>query len=541
MTRFRIAIFATAFMLAVVPCLYAAVYAPAHEPYRRQQPSQTKPQAQQPQAQKPSQAQAAQLSAKLLIRAKNLINKSVHDVSGQKLGTIKTLAVDTHRGQIAFAILQLGSWIGQGADDLYAVPFAAIKSAPDQKYVTLKITKAQLKNAKGFSKTTYPNMNSRTWAEQTDRQYGYPPYWQSDYQTESHSQTAQPQQPASVAPSQWLKQQGLNEDQIHQLQSQGFPHNQVQQDLEKAYENSGLSKQQAQERARQMSEQFQHMRTLQQHAEQTSKAIREQAQANQPSGHAEQAPMQQGENNLAGQAARTYQPTIERMADLLGITVQNPKHQKLGTLKDLVIDTREGRIAYAVVEHGGVLGIGSKLAAVPYSAIKLLPGRKVASLDTNSATLNRVSFKPSNWPDLQSEQWAAQIHREFNQQPYWQVYGYGFYTTPKTTQFVGNITKVQQLPQQRMQVEVQTPSGQAYQVDLGPKSFLEQHNLKITRGQSIQITGFSVEQQGQAVIKAQKVMQDSQSVELRNAQGEPIWNQPKPQQRAQPSQKNQQP
>ena len=50
---------------------------------------------------------------------------------------------------------------------------------------------------------------------------------------------------------------------------------------------------------------------------------------------------------------------------LVGANVRNPQEESLGDLKDFMIDTASGKIAYGVLSFGGVLGIGNKLFAIP--------------------------------------------------------------------------------------------------------------------------------------------------------------------------------
>ncbi len=51
--------------------------------------------------------------------------------------------------------------------------------------------------------------------------------------------------------------------------------------------------------------------------------------------------------------------------------VETQDGEKLGMIKDLVIDPEQGRIAYVVLSFGGIFGIGSKLFAVPWQAFRL--------------------------------------------------------------------------------------------------------------------------------------------------------------------------
>jgi sporulation protein YlmC with PRC-barrel domain len=55
---------------------------------------------------------------------------------------------------------------------------------------------------------------------------------------------------------------------------------------------------------------------------------------------------------------------------LIGASVKNLQGENLGKIDELVIDLQQARIKTAVVSMGGLLGIGSKSVAVPWSEVK---------------------------------------------------------------------------------------------------------------------------------------------------------------------------
>ncbi len=58
-----------------------------------------------------------------------------------------------------------------------------------------------------------------------------------------------------------------------------------------------------------------------------------------------------------------------KAGDVLGTDVYGSDGQKLGDLRDLVVDTRTGKITHAVVASGGILGFGANLRPVPADAV----------------------------------------------------------------------------------------------------------------------------------------------------------------------------
>lgn len=55
---------------------------------------------------------------------------------------------------------------------------------------------------------------------------------------------------------------------------------------------------------------------------------------------------------------------------LLGQDLENAQGDGLGEVKDLLIDREDGKIAFAVIETGGFLGVGEETRAVPFSALR---------------------------------------------------------------------------------------------------------------------------------------------------------------------------
>jgi len=69
-------------------------------------------------------------------------------------------------------------------------------------------------------------------------------------------------------------------------------------------------------------------------------------------------------------------PQVMAQGTLEGNDVYNSAGEELGSIKDIMIDVPRGRVAYAVLSRGGVLGIGDKLFAIPWGALTLDADRK---------------------------------------------------------------------------------------------------------------------------------------------------------------------
>jgi sporulation protein YlmC with PRC-barrel domain len=104
-----------------------------------------------------------------------------------------------------------------------------------------------------------------------------------------------------------------------------------------------------------------------------------------------------------------------------GDKVRNAAGEDLGKIEDIMIDLQQGRVAYAVLSFGGFLGMGSKLFAVPWSALTVDEDRKEIILNVDKQTLeNAPGFDKDNWPDMADPDWASQIHSHYGSRPYWE-------------------------------------------------------------------------------------------------------------------------
>ena len=104
-----------------------------------------------------------------------------------------------------------------------------------------------------------------------------------------------------------------------------------------------------------------------------------------------------------------------------GDSVRNSAGDDLGKVDEIMIDIPSGRVAYAVLSFGGVLGMGGKLFAVPWSALQVDEDEKCFILDVNKNTLESApGFDKDNWPDMADTAWGEQVYRHYGAKPYWE-------------------------------------------------------------------------------------------------------------------------
>jgi sporulation protein YlmC with PRC-barrel domain len=121
---------------------------------------------------------------------------------------------------------------------------------------------------------------------------------------------------------------------------------------------------------------------------------------------------------LAGQVlAETATTPLEgwqRSSQISGMTVTNAQGEKLGKIDDLLFD-QAGALKYAILSHGGILGIGDKLIAIPWKALKLGKEKKTLVINVDKVTLEKApNFDPKDWPKGTNPETLKKIDLYYN-------------------------------------------------------------------------------------------------------------------------------
>ena len=74
----------------------------------------------------------------------------------------------------------------------------------------------------------------------------------------------------------------------------------------------------------------------------------------------------------------------------------------------------DGRLKYAILSHGGFLGIGDVLIPIPFDALTAGGEKGTAVLDIDKQTLEKaLNFESKAWPDFTAAEWEEKIDRYF--------------------------------------------------------------------------------------------------------------------------------
>lgn len=108
--------------------------------------------------------------------------------------------------------------------------------------------------------------------------------------------------------------------------------------------------------------------------------------------------------------------TTQWASNLIETTVKNLQGDTLGKITDLTI--RNDMATFAVISHGGVMGVGDKLTLVPMNALSITDNKN-ATLDiTKDKFATAPNFEKSS-ADFSNRQWTEDTYRFYGVQPLW--------------------------------------------------------------------------------------------------------------------------
>src|SRR5262245_39589647 len=365
-----------------------------------------------------------------LMRAFTIIGMDVNNPSGEQLGEIQDLAIDTRAGHCRFAVVSYGGALGVG-DTLVAVPFKALKFTDAEGPVHLDITTQRLEQAPKFTDDRWDAAGDDRWSTTVYEYYSIKP----DFDVKKTTVTVTSPLPKFVK---------------------------------------------------------------------ASKAV--------------------------------------------GMDARNPKDEDLGEVEDLMIDTRSGKIAYAVLSFGGVLGINVKLFAVTWKALTLDDQKERFVLNVDKNKLKAApGFDKNSWPNMADVRWSKDVHAYYGSEPNW-IYGYSgeganaarksggwglndeyqrlfnddsMQTIKGTVAEMGHVTPMSGMEDGR-QVTVQTNEG-AMIVHLGPGWFIDRQDRALNKGEAVEVKGSRVQLDGKPVMIATEIKCGDDILRLRDKDGQPMW------------------
>lgn len=107
-----------------------------------------------------------------LARVTTILNRAVQDPEGKDVGRIEEVLFDTVTGDVPYAVLGAGGFLGLGTK-LWTVPWHILHQH-QAKTLRVAISEEQLKNAPSFGRDDWPDMEARHWDDAIHAYYGQP-------------------------------------------------------------------------------------------------------------------------------------------------------------------------------------------------------------------------------------------------------------------------------------------------------------------------------------------------------------------------------
>jgi len=89
-----------------------------------------------------------------LIGSDKVEGTAVYDANGEKIGSIERVMIEKRSGQVAYAVLSFGGFLGIGSD-YYPIPWESLKYDTSLGGYRTNITEQQLQGAPKFSGTSW--------------------------------------------------------------------------------------------------------------------------------------------------------------------------------------------------------------------------------------------------------------------------------------------------------------------------------------------------------------------------------------------------
>jgi PRC-barrel domain len=105
-----------------------------------------------------------------LIASDKVEGTSVYDRNGTKLGSVYNFMVDKRSGQVAYAVLSFGGFLGMGAS-YHPLPWNQLTYEPAQGGYVVDLSREQLEGAPTYSASDVPAWNDPTYSRGIDDYY----------------------------------------------------------------------------------------------------------------------------------------------------------------------------------------------------------------------------------------------------------------------------------------------------------------------------------------------------------------------------------
>ncbi len=111
-----------------------------------------------------------------LISADKVEGTAVFNGDGEKLGSVEDIMIDKREGNVAYAVMSFGGFLGIG-EKQHPLPWGTLKYDEDRNGYVVNLSKEQLEKAPTLERDETSRLHDRAYGETVYNYYGVPPYW----------------------------------------------------------------------------------------------------------------------------------------------------------------------------------------------------------------------------------------------------------------------------------------------------------------------------------------------------------------------------
>jgi sporulation protein YlmC with PRC-barrel domain len=229
-------------------------------------------------------------------------------------------------------------------------------------------------------------------------------------------------------------------------------------------------------------------------------------------------------------------------ASLEGDDVANANGEVVASIDDFIVDRGSGRIEYAILNSGSVLGLGGKDIAVPYAALRYDPAKERYTINLTKEQIERAaSFSPEDWSNLEHTTWTEDLENWWDEtfadedndddwnDPYTDSFASAKAANQSPTTIEGEITRVVREHKGNREhacVDVKDSDGNVKHVVLGPSWYVMGGAAAPMRGDTIKVEAVPSAADGKESYIALQATIEGERIDLRDKDGMARWDAP---------------
>ncbi len=113
-----------------------------------------------------------------LIASDRVEGTAVINRNGEKLGTIERVMIDKLSGQVVYAVMSSGGFLGIG-ESYHPLPWGILNYNPEEGGYVVDLDRDRLRSAPYYTGTNEPNWSDREWQQSIGKHY------KTDFPTQS--------------------------------------------------------------------------------------------------------------------------------------------------------------------------------------------------------------------------------------------------------------------------------------------------------------------------------------------------------------------